>query len=487
MRELRHVAQGILVGFLLVGLMAGYWSVLRSDELRQRADNPRRIVAERLIERGDIYDQNGLLLAETTLNYNRTALRRLYPHPEVAPVVGYYSQRYGTSGIEASYNPILRGDVGPGPLQVAQRELRHDPIIGGDVRLTLDLIVQKAALDALGDHAGAVVAVTVPDGAIRAMVSAPSYDPNVIDENWGVLVRSEAGPLLNRVTQGVYQPGGALQTALLAAALADRLPLDAPLEEASAAVRVNGITLACQTAPPASTLTLVEAYSHGCPAPFTRLLDSLSPAAVDAALERFGLLSPPDVLGLETDTAPPAQSLAMQTDPEKLTAALTGQSDLAVSPLQMLGLIAAIAGEGNAPILHVVEAVRPFGAAGWQPVPRQGLSRALLTEQNAARMRALMADPQGDTGAVLAGFETPIIGHAATAYSGPQAQPLQWFLGLTELEDGRAIAVVVVVEDAESPAVAARVGGATLAATARRFAPENDSAPTTVSSPRGAS
>ncbi len=485
MRELRHVAQGILVGFLLVGLMAGYWSVLRSDGLRQRADNPRRIVAERLIERGSIYDHNGLLLAETTLNYNSTALKRLYPHPEVAPVVGYYSQRYGVSGIEASTDPILRGEVGPSPLQIAWRDLRHDPIVGGDVRLTLDLIVQKAALEALGGYAGAVVAVSVPDGAIRVMASAPSYDPNVIDENWAVLIQSEAGPLLNRVTQGVYQPGGALQTALLAAALAKRLPVNELLEAADAPVSINGIELTCQSIPPESSLSLAEAYSYGCPAPFARLLDNLEPADVDNALQRFGLLSPPSLLGLETDTPPPSESLAMQTDTTRLIAALAGQSDLAVSPLQLLELLAAIAGDGNAPILHLVEAVRPFGSAGWQAVPRQGLSRALLTEQNARRMRALMATPQGDTRTILAGFDAPIIGHAATAYSGPDAQLLQWFLGITELADGSAIAVVVVVEGADSPAVAARVGGATLDAAVRRHASYNNNAPAPVSRNRG--
>ncbi len=472
MTELRRVSLGILIAFMLVALAAAYWGVARSDVLLQRADNPRQVVAERVLDRGNIFDTNGILLAETTVNYNGEGLRRLYPHPEVAPAVGYYSQRYGTSGIESSYDDMLRGDVGPSPFAVALRDLRHDSIEGGDVRLTLDLPVQKAALEALGEYRGAVLVVTVPDGKVRAMVSAPSFDPNVLDVDWSVLVQSAAGPLLNRITQGVYQPGAALETALVAAALSERIATDQTFPGAVDPVEINGLILECGVTPPRRAITLAEAYAYACPEAFTVLGESMPAATVDKALWRFGLVTTPAVLGLTTDIADSPLPLALDPDGDALAAGLTGQGNLAVSPLQMMDLIAAIAGNGNAPLLRVVDAVRIPGQTTWETVPVTGLSRALLTSETAARMRDLMAvaTEYGVASAARAVSSVPVIGHAATAYSGP-ASTLQWFVGMTLFEDGTAIAVVVVVEDAPSPEVAAIVGGRAISAAAERYTP----------------
>src|SRR5690606_24209332 len=95
------------------------------------------------------------------------------------------------------------------------------PQEGGDVRSTIDLDVQQAIAAAMGDQAGAVVLAHVPSGRVIGMVSQPAYDPNTLDEDWARLTVDEAtSPLLNRVTSGLYQPGGALQTVTLSAILA---------------------------------------------------------------------------------------------------------------------------------------------------------------------------------------------------------------------------------------------------------------------------
>lgn len=488
MKELRRVSQGILLGFMVVALAAAYWGVVRRDTLLSRPDNPRLVIAERQSERGEIYDQNGLLLAETTLNYNGEFLRRLYPHPEVASVVGYYSQRYGTSGIEAAYDSILRGEIGPSPFDEAIRDLRHDPVVGGDVRLTLDLAVQKVAAEALEPYNGAVLAVTIPDGAVRALVSAPAYDPNLLDADWEVLVNSPDGPLLNRVTQGAYQPGAALQTVLMAAALSTRLDIDSPIDDANAPLTVNGITLTCGLTPPDDTaLTLTDAYIYGCPAAFPTLLDNLPAVTLDEAFWQYGLLTAPNLQGLPTDTADSPLPLALQADQAAQIKSVSGQSSFLISPLQMMELVSAIANNGNVPLIHLVDATRPVGQATWDIVEQNGLSRALLTSENAAAMRALMAQATAaGTGRAAQAFSAhPILGHAGTAYSGPEADPLQWFVGMTVLENGEAVAVVVVVEDAPNIDTAAVIGGKTLAEATERYAAAPDENAPVASSNQG--
>jgi len=120
-----------------------------------------------------------------------------------------------------------------------------------------------------------VIVVEVPSGRVLAMVSQPGYDPNRIDPNWERLTRNaRTTPLLNRVTAGLYQPGGALQTIILAAILATNPDLQASGEvilnteapDARDPVQVDDLTLTCLDGTPDTSLTLAAAYLYGCPA-----------------------------------------------------------------------------------------------------------------------------------------------------------------------------------------------------------------------------
>ena len=473
MSELRRVSAGIMIAFMLVALTATYWSVIGADSLRQREENPRRVLAEAVLRRGAIYDRQGMLLATTAANYNGSGLRRLYPHPEVAPAVGYYSPRFGVSGVEATYDALLRGAIGPTPLETAARELLHQPATGGDVRLTLDLHVQRAAAEAIGDQTGAIIVATLPDGAIRAMVSAPIFNPNVLDEDWDILVGAPDAPLLNRVTQGIYQPGGVLQTVLLGAAITYHVPTDTAVPNSTMPVQANGLRLTCARTPPPRSLTLGEAYAYACPGAFAQIIGQLSPEIIDQAFWRSGLLTRPDLLGLNTEMADSPLPLTFLRDEEAVTAALVGQGGLTITPLQALDVIAAVANGGNVPRYHLVDAIRLPGADAWEPVQPTGLPRAVLTRQAAEELQQIMqlATTEGAAAAAQAASEYPVWGHTATAFSGPGAKPLQWFIGMTRLDDEQAVVVVVVIEDSEVPQQAARIGGYALDAAARAYGP----------------
>jgi hypothetical protein len=86
-------------------------------------------------------------------------------------------------------------------------DLLHRPLVGDDVALTINLPAQQAADEALGRREGAVVVMDIQTGAILVMPSHPTYDPNQLDEQWDSLRQDERAPLLNRATQGVFPVG----------------------------------------------------------------------------------------------------------------------------------------------------------------------------------------------------------------------------------------------------------------------------------------
>src|SRR5690554_4500764 len=183
----------ILVSFLLVSLSLTYWGVARATAMSERGDNPRRVEAELRIRRGQILDSNGVVLAETTGSDNN--LERVYAVPNVGPAVGYYSFRYGTAKVEEGYDEILRGDS-TDVWEAFWRQNLHQAQSGRDIRLTLNADWQRTADALMGERKGALVLLSLPDGAVRAMVSHPGYDPNRLDEQFESLAADEDAPLL---------------------------------------------------------------------------------------------------------------------------------------------------------------------------------------------------------------------------------------------------------------------------------------------------
>jgi len=164
-------------------------------------------------------------------------LARHYPHGELLThVLGYVGRideddlraidaadyrattHIGKSGIERYYEDRLHGASGVEKVEtnVQGRVLkvleRDDPSHGEDLILSLDLSLQRAAWDALGDRAGAVFAMDPRDGSVLVMVSKPAFDPNLFVRGisakaYAEIVADRGRPLFNRALQGGYEPG----------------------------------------------------------------------------------------------------------------------------------------------------------------------------------------------------------------------------------------------------------------------------------------
>ncbi len=140
------------------------------------------------------------------------------------------STHIGKTGVEKSYEPLLRGQVGHQHVEVnaegrVLRVLdRVPPVPGRDVYLTIDIHLQQVAEQALQDHNGAVVAIDPRNGEILALVSVPAFDPNpfvngIDAASYRALNTSRDRPLYNRALRGVYPPGSTIKPLMGLAAL----------------------------------------------------------------------------------------------------------------------------------------------------------------------------------------------------------------------------------------------------------------------------
>ncbi len=427
----------LLGGFALVALGLFFWGTLRAEALLARSDNPRLVEAELRIQRGRIVDRHGITLAENGGTPARQ--QRQYPFTAVGPAVGYYSFRHGTAGVEESYNAILRGDGAPFWLETWRKWL-HEPQRGQDIQLTLDAAWQQEADSLLAAHAGALLLLELTEGGsfaqVRALVSHPGYDPNRLDEQFRALVADDAAPLLNRVTQGQYQPGLALQPFLLAAALdGGFLRLDEGVTNINRPVALNGTLFRCVTRPSSDTATWMDVLTHRCPGPMQELGLLLGETELERMFAAWGFTQQPQ-LPLNTTTAPqdPAQDVAL---------AAIGQDVLTPTPLQIGLALAALANNGRFPALQLVTAVRHNNAWVAETVPPD---YSAAVSAGAARSVRLALSVSND-----------VAEHSALALSGPGKSSNGWYLALAPAAAPRYV-LVVVVEDVERAEVAVAIG-----------------------------
>ena len=471
-REVNRLLVGLLLCFAIITIAAAYWAIVGTDTLLQREDNPRSVEAEASILRGDIVDRNGELLVTST--QTNSAVLREYLHPETNGALGYYSLRYGVSGVEEAFNPVLRGDDLERDLTTVLTDSSlHRPQEGSDVRLTLDLAIQRAVANAMQGHNGAVVVLSVPGGEVLALVSQPTYNPNTLDADWETLKTDPSNPFFNRAVQGTYQPGSTLQTPLLAAALLVGVPLDEEIEDATIPVELNGLELNCAVRLPPMALTLREAYGFACPAPFANLVDQLGIPTVQAVFDTFRLEGaqplflpspvPPEDIPIPTPSQP---------SPDDIVSNALGQGSLNVSPLNMAMMSAAIVNDGNAPQPYLLLETRAPNAAEWTPVQAVRPTIPVTTVSTARRLQDLMRNAVASGAAQNAGRPNiDIGGHAGLAYSGEGSQA--WFIGFATLGGRQGVAVAIVLENSDDPGLVADIGGTALMAAQMAFNAEN--------------
>jgi cell division protein FtsW (lipid II flippase) len=437
-RPYLYLGGSLLVGLAGLAVLAGWWSLLRGPDLVARTDNPRRAIADRYVPRGALLDRHNLPLSATEGTTGDLVRRYLYP--ELAPTLGYTDPRYGQAGLEASLDPYLRGLRGnPDELIWWDHVLYGQPPPGVDVRLSLDLDLQRTADRLLGRRAGAIVLLNAGSGEILALASHPTFDPNRLEQDWAALVADPATPLLNRAIQGRYALGNVMGGLLLAAALARA---DLPAMPAHLDLQVQDRQPDCARAPAGADWG--PAIAAGCPAPQAALEELLGSQALLDLYQQLNLNDPP-LLDF------PAESPATPEGIRQVQQAALDRSEVSVSPLQMALAAAALSAGGEQPVPQLVSAYKN-PEANWERLQEAQEPARLLpggAAQRAAEALALKNMPTWQS----------------LAYApGENGRNYTWYLGGT-LPDwtGAPLALAIILEE-DNPALAEVIGQGLLSA-----------------------
>ncbi|MDN6387106.1 MAG: penicillin-binding protein 2, partial [Corynebacterium sp.] len=216
-RSIRNVSvfTFVLVIILLVNLT--WIQGFQTSRYAENSLNARQYYEMKSIPRGQI-SAGGQILAQSEADENDFYFRDYPTAPaSYGAVLGYLSDRYGASGIEASQNSILDGTDDSLFATRAWDTLTGKERRGANVELTLQPNVQQVAYDELSSrgYSGSVVALRPSTGEVLAMASTPSFDPSVVgssdaataDAAFEELQASPDAPLLNRSTQQTHPPG----------------------------------------------------------------------------------------------------------------------------------------------------------------------------------------------------------------------------------------------------------------------------------------
>ncbi len=462
-RSIRQLATLLLLSFGAIALGLTYWQVIRSDALVYGPHNARLIAEEKEIVRGRILDSSGRVLAYS----ERTAqgIQRHYTDPTTSTVTGYYSDRYGVSGLESSFARYLRGDLQANPLDTLVNQALHRPRVGADLHLTLDPKVQAVAAQVMGSDKGAVVALDPRTGAVLAMVSTPSFDPNRLEEQWDRLESDPGKPLFNRATLGLYTPGSVFKIVTASAAIDLGLVDLGKHYQCTDDLTVDGFVIKNKNHPGISAVTFVDDFAYSCNVTFAKtglglgtnplpLGDNLpSPAPWDQGIDesRRRFLDYAGRFGLETTLSfdlPTAVSRVGSQRLSKVELANTafGQGELQVTPLLMALASATVANGGKMPEPYLVSEIQdPAGNLLHRRSPR--VLRQVMSPEAARSMNRLMVTSVQEgyaKPASIAGVQ--VGGKTGSAEVGPNQKTHSWFIGYAPADDPK-VAVAVIIEN----------------------------------------
>jgi penicillin-binding protein A len=482
--SLRRISLTVMALIVLLLLNATMTQVFAADGLRADPRNQRVLLDEYSRQRGQII-AGGQLLAYSVATDSRFRFLRVYPNPAVyAPLTGFYSLRYSSSGLERAEDALLNGsDERLFGRRLADFFTGRDPR-GGNVDTTINPRMQQAAWDAMqqgcgGPCKGAVVALEPSTGKILAMVSSPSYDPNLLSSHdpevqaqaWQRLRDDPDTPLTNRAISETYPPGSTFKVITTAAALQSGATVDEqltaaptiPLPNSTATLENYGGT-PCGDQP---TVSLSQAFAKSCNTAFVQLGILTGAEALRSMAHSFGLDSSPSVIPLQVAES----TVGIIADAAALGMSSIGQKDVALTPLQNAEIAAAIANGGVTMQPYLVESLKgPDLANISTTAPYQ--QRRAVSPQIAAKLTELMvgaekaAQQKGAIPGVQIASKTGTAEHGADPRNTP---PHAWYIAFAPAQTPK-VAVAVLVENgadrlsATGGALAAPIGRAVIQA-----------------------
>ena len=474
----------LLFGLLFANL--NWIQVYKADEYRTSPYNERVQVAEYERQRGNI-EAGGTPLATSKETRGELKYLRTYPKGELyAHVLGYKPVNLAATGIESSENDFLAGTSDQLFVDRFRDMFTGSQTAGANVLLTLSQRAQKTAFDELannrvGADKGAAVALDPRTGAIQALVSMPSFDPNPLASHdteaaqaaYDKLAKGKDGPLRNRALGEVLPPGSTFKVIGAAAALENGIGKDTMIPAGPVYRPPTSGTDIRNAAPricPEDEVTLINALTESCNTGFAKLGVRLGSATIKEKARQFGFEQEDltcgrlDGGGLPVDASRTGdmQNPDGSEDQAGLAQSAIGQKDVRMTPLQGAMIAAAVANGGTQMRPYLVHKV--LGAdrtTTYYTADPQALRRS-VSPQVAADLQSMMVSVvEHGTGARARINGYTVGGKTGTAQAGEATQDHGWFIGFV-MKDGQAISAVAVLLESAGPGgsgEAARIAG----------------------------
>ncbi|MDG1265281.1 MAG: penicillin-binding transpeptidase domain-containing protein [Ilumatobacter sp.] len=476
-RQIRQLAVGLMMCYVVLFATLNYWQVAQEQELNANVENTRAVRREFNKPRGDIVSADGVIAATSTpipdpnAEFDRI---REYPTGDLlSNVTGYFTLNFGSTQVERAYGDVLTGNTTEQQLRALGNILASDVDNSGSVELAVRHDLQQVAKFALGGRTGSVVVQDIETGAVRAMYSNPTYDPNTFvtlpfDEAREAIVdlqNAPGDPLLAGAYQQRFMPGSTFKVITTGIGI-----------EAGVIDRTTQFVRESEWVPPQTTNPiqnyrgstcggdLPEVFRRSCNIPFAQTAISLGPDRMVAGVDAWGIGEelPIDLPGAAASTFGDTADLAQQLP--LLGIRGFGQNDDQMVPLHMSMVAGTVANGGQMMTPYVVEATYDHDGRildRTQPevwkTPISAPTAALLTEF----MTGVTEGDRGTARSVQLADGQRFAAKTGTAELGLVGDPDRvhaWMIGFAPLEAPK-YSIAVVLTDLTSTQADAATGG----------------------------
>lgn len=446
-----------------------YIQVIKASEYQDMPSNNHTINKARFIKRGSIITADGLTLAESIQQADGTYARS-YPNGNLAAhVVGYYSQQYGTMGIENTQNDTLTGSKDYSSWQNALNSLAGISEPGNSVQLTIDSRIQRAAEQALAGRVGAIVALDPRSGAVLAWASAPTFDNTNIQA--AIEAANASGgadtSMYDRATLALYTPGSTFKVLTLASALENGLATLDTTYDSPGRMEIGGADVVSIGERGHGTISLAKAFALSSNTVFGQVADGLGAEKLVATARAFGY---GQQLGLDFTTA-----ASVMPNPEEMTewelawagaGQPVGQGHTPgpqATVMQNALMAATIANNGIAMNPYVVSQILAPDGTVLKTTRGRSLGQAVSTGTAEQVKQAMLDVVQSGTGSAAAIAGVKVAGKTGTAETN-NANANSTFVGFAPYDTPTVAIAVVIEQNAKGEQSAAAVGGQVLRA-----------------------
>lgn len=428
----------IILLFLSLIIYLTWFQVFQSKDIKQNAYNKRLWINEEKILRGTIFDRNNNVLA-----YNEKteeSSKRIYNYGNLySHIIGYSYREYGKTGLELKYNRELLGISESSTLNQI-KEMVIDEKKGNSLRLTIDHGLQEKSRELIKGRKGAIVVMNPRTGEVYSMVSSPDYNAAKLRDEWKNISVSEESPLVNRATQGLYEPGSSFKILTAASILENGLDTDYTCQ---GSVVIDGYEFKDYNKTKHGKIDLKAALTKSCNSYFVKKADELGKDKLGETADRFMINKEiPFDLPIEKSRFNYKEKLSKT----EIAASGIGQGKVLLTPLNMALITSAIANDGIMmdPLL-VKEIIDPEGEKLSNLSSRE-LSKSMSSSYANELTQMMVNVVNNGTGKNAQITGVSVAGKTGTAEN-QSGKNHAWFTGFGPAENPQVVVTVLLESD----------------------------------------